>query len=109
MSSTSISLAHDKKGDEKGVASFYHDKFHGRTTACGQRFSQHKMTAAHPRLPCGSQVKVTRRDTGRSVVVTINDRGPFAKNRVIDLSKAAAQHLSMIKRGLAPVIVSVLK
>ncbi len=94
---------------ELGVASYYHDKFHGRTTACGQRFDQGRLTAAHKQLPCGTQVRVTRRDTGRSVVVTVNDRGPFIKGRVIDLSKEAARQLRMVQNGLAPVQVTVLE
>lgn len=89
---------------EEGRASFYHDKFQGRLTACGQKFSQKKLTAAHKKLPCGTKVQVTHRDTGESVVVTINDRGPFVKGRVIDLSKAAAQQLGFgQKKGIVPV------
>ena len=94
---------------EKGKASFYHDKFHGRTTACGQTFSQKKLTAAHKKLPCGTKIKVTRRDTGKSVVVTVNDRGPFVTGRVIDLSKAAARQIGLIRSGLAPVRLTILK
>jgi len=93
---------------ERGYASFYHDKFHGRTTACGQRFDQSRLTAAHRRLPCGTRVRVTRPDTGQSVVVTINDRGPFVRGRVIDLSKSAARQLEMLRRGVVPVQVTVL-
>ncbi len=93
---------------EPGVASYYHDKFHGRTTACGQRFDQSRLTAAHKKLPCGTKVRVTRRDTGRSVVVIVNDRGPFIDGRVIDLSKEAARHLNMVQRGVAPVQLTVL-
>lgn len=94
---------------ELGVASYYHDKFHGRTTACGQRFDQARLTAAHKRLPCGTKVRVTRRDTGRSIVVTVNDRGPFINGRVIDLSKEAARHLNMMQRGVAPVQLTILE
>jgi rare lipoprotein A len=93
---------------ERGYASFYHDKFHGRTTACGQRFDQSRLTAAHRRLPCGTRVRVTRPDTGQSVVVTINDRGPFVRGRVIDLSKSAARQLRMLSMGVVPVQVTVL-
>ena len=94
---------------EKGKASYYHDKFQGRTTACGQKFSQKKLTAAHKELPCGTKIKVTRRDTGKSVVVTVTDRGPFVKDRIIDLSKAAARQIGLIKSGLAPVRLSILQ
>ena len=93
---------------EKGKASFYHDKFQGRSTACGQAFNQKKLTAAHKKLPCGTKVKVTRRDTGKSVIVTVNDRGPFVAGRIIDLSKAAARKLGFVKRGIAPVRLTVL-
>lgn len=94
---------------ENGFASFYHDKFNGRTTACGQRFDQKRLTAAHKRLPCGTKVRVTRRDTGKSVIVTVTDRGPYVKGRVIDLSKAAARQLKLLKAGTAPVQVTVLR
>jgi len=94
---------------EKGRASFYHDKFQGRLTACGQRFNQSKLTAAHRKLPCGTKVKVTRQDTGKSVIVTVNDRGPFVSGRVIDLSKAAARKLGFLRRGLASVRLTVMR
>ncbi|MDX1607174.1 MAG: septal ring lytic transglycosylase RlpA family protein, partial [Candidatus Competibacterales bacterium] len=89
----SLCLAIPGQAHDQGKASFYHDMFHGRTTACGQTFDQDRMTAAHKELPCGTRVKVTRRDTGQSVVVTVNDRGPFVRGRIIDLSKAAARKL----------------
>lgn len=93
---------------ERGIASYYADKFHGRKTACGQRFNQHKLTAAHRYLPCGSKVQVTHLGSGRKVVVSITDRGPFRRGRIIDLSKAAARKLRMLRRGLAKVQVKVL-
>ncbi len=74
-----------------GGASWYGPGFHGKRTANGERFNTHALTAAHKTLPFGSRVRVTNERTGRSVVVRINDRGPFAGGRVIDLSKAAAQ------------------
>jgi rare lipoprotein A len=73
------------------MASWYGPGFHGRRTANGERFNTNALTAAHKTLPFGSQVRVTNERTGRSVVVRINDRGPYAHGRVIDLSKAAAQ------------------
>ena len=79
------------KGGAGGLASWYGPGFHGRRTASGERFNTHALTAAHRSLPFGSRVKVTNTRTGRSVVVRINDRGPYAHSRVIDLSKAAAQ------------------
>lgn len=73
---------------EQGKASFYADKYHGRTTASGERFSQQAASAAHLRLPFGTKVKVTNIANNKSVVVRINDRGPYIRGRIIDLSKA---------------------
>lgn len=73
----------------KGVASYYHNKFNGRKTASGERFSNNKLTAAHRELPFGTKVRVTNLANNKSVVVIINDRGPFTKGREIDLSKKA--------------------
>ena len=95
----------------RGRATFYGDKFHGRKTASGERFSQRKMTAAHRSLPFGTRVRVTNLNNGKSVVVRINDRGPFGRDRrrVIDLSKAAARALDFIQSGWARVKIEVLK
>lgn len=82
-----------------GTASYYGRKFHGRRTANGERFDMGAMTAAHSTLPFGSLVRVTNPRTGDSVVVRINDRGPFARGREIDLSRAAAQEIGLIRRG----------
>jgi rare lipoprotein A len=87
----------------EGMASYYGRGFHGRRTASGQRFDQHAMTAAHRTLDFGTRVLVTDKRTGRSVVVTITDRGPFKRGRVIDLSRGAAQRLGMAAAGVAPV------
>src|SRR5688500_11069556 len=76
-----------------GVASWYGPGFHGKRTASGERFDQNDLTAAHRKLPLGSEVKVTNLENGRSIIVAINDRGPYIKGRVIDLSKAAARRL----------------
>ena len=81
----------EAKSIQSGGASWYGPGFHGKKTASGERFNTHALTAAHRSLPFGSRVRVTNARTGRSVVVRINDRGPFAGGRVIDLSKAAAQ------------------
>ena len=78
-------------GGSRGMASWYGPGFHGKRTASGERFHANALTAANKTLPFGSQVRVTNERTGRSVVVRINDRGPYAHGRVIDLSKAAAQ------------------
>lgn len=88
---------------ESGVASYYAHKYHGRTTASGEKFDMNDMTAAHKTLPFGTRVRVTNVSNGRTVTVRINDRGPFVKGRVIDLSLAAAKKLDMVHAGLADV------
>jgi rare lipoprotein A len=92
----------------KGMASWYGPGFHGRRSASGERYNQNAMTAAHRSLPFGTRVVVTNLNNGRSVVVRINDRGPFVRGRVIDLSAAAARVLGMMQNGVAPVQVQVL-
>ena len=84
-------------------ASYYHDKFNGRKTASGEIFSNSKLTAAHRTLPFGTEVKVTNLRTGKSVVVEINDRGPFHSSRALDLSKAAFNSIGNHKNGTMPV------
>ncbi|MBF2029331.1 MAG: septal ring lytic transglycosylase RlpA family protein [Oscillatoriales cyanobacterium C42_A2020_001] len=91
-----------------GFASWYGPGFHGNQSASGERFNQHAMTAAHRTLPFGTRVLVTNLDNGQSVVVRINDRGPFHGNRVIDLSTAAARVLGLIQSGVAPVRLDVI-
>ena len=91
-----------------GEASYYASGFEGRPTASGEPYRGKALTAAHRTLPFGTQVKVTNLANGRSVVVRINDRGPFHRRRVIDLSRAAAERLGMVRRGRAPVEVQVL-
>lgn len=88
---------------QRGDASWYGDAFQGRRTATGERFEMHDMSAAHPTLPLPSYVKVTNLKNGASVVVRVNDRGPFVDDRVIDVSYAAARHLGMLQRGTAAV------
>jgi rare lipoprotein A len=88
---------------ERGIASWYGSKFHGRRTACGERYDMHELTAAHPSLPFGTRVNVRNTRTGREVAVRINDRGPFSKNRIIDLSYAAAQEVGLVGPGTASV------
>ena len=82
-----------------GVASYYGARFNGRRTASGERFDMTAMTAAHKTLPFGTRVRVTNPRTGKSVVVRINDRGPYAHGREIDVSRAAATQLGLIQRG----------
>ena len=89
---------------QRGKASFYGRKFHGRKTANGERYNQNKLTAAHRTLPFGTIVRVTNFTNGKSVVVRINDRGPWSgKNRVIDLSRAAAEAIDMVSQGIVSV------
>lgn len=92
----------------RGIASWYGPGFHGNRSASGERFDQHALTAAHRTLPFGTQVRVTNLNNGLSVVVRINDRGPFSRGRVIDLSAAAARAIGMMGSGVAPVNVEVL-
>ena len=91
---------------QKGVASWYGPGFHGKKTANGERFNTNDLTAAHKTLPFGTKVQVTNERTGKSVVVRINDRGPYAHGRVIDLSKAAAEAVGI--SGVGQVILAAL-
>ena len=98
------------QGDvERGVAAWYGRKFAGRKTASGKRFDPDAMTAAHPSLPFGTRVRVTNVDNKRSVVLTINDRGPSTPGRIIDVSLAAAKKLDFVRAGLADVAIEVLE
>ena len=93
----------------EGLASWYGGKFQGRLTANGERFDTNELTAAHRTLPFDSEVLVTNTRTGRSVVVRINDRGPFVDGRVIDLSRAAASRIGIVSSGVGPVQLEVLQ
>ena len=88
---------------ERGVASWYGPTFHGGRTASGETYDMNAMTGAHPTLPLPTWVRVTNLQNGRSVVIRLNDRGPFSSNRIIDLSRAAAEQLEMIRAGTAMV------
>ena len=90
---------------QTGRASWYGGKFHGRKTASGERFNMHSMTAAHRSLPFNTYLKVTNKNNGQSVVVKVNDRGPFHGNRVLDLSYGAAKKIGLVKRGIANVAI----
>ena len=94
---------------QHGKASYYANRFHGRKTASGERYNMNAMTCAHRTLPFGTRLKVTNKSNGRSVVLKVNDRGPYSKGRIIDVSLAAAKKLRMIKRGTASVKIEVLK
>jgi rare lipoprotein A len=91
-----------------GIASYYAHEFDGRQTASGEVYDMHQLTAAHRTLPFNSLVRVTNRQTGVTVVVRINDRGPFKNDRVIDLSLAAAERIGIIAQGTGPVKLEVL-
>jgi rare lipoprotein A len=95
------------RASQTGIASWYGPGFHGKTTASGAIYDQNDLTAAHQTLPLGTRVMVTNLETGRSTEVMINDRGPFAKGRIIDLSFAAGTALGMIGPGTIPVRVEV--
>jgi len=91
-----------------GAASFYGNELAGNPTASGERFDPNKLTAAHRTLPLGSRVRVTNPNNGESVVVRINDRGPFHGNRVIDLSLAAAREIGLLRSGVGQVRMALL-
>ena len=91
-----------------GLASWYGPGFHGRRTASGKRFDMAALTAAHRSLPFGSRVRVTNLTNGRSVIVRINDRGPYVKPRIIDLSRAAARELDFLEDGITRVRIDLL-
>ena len=98
-----------ERPDQVGIASYYASKHHGRRTASGERFDMQELTAAHRTLPFGTRVRVTNLANGRRTVVRINDRGPFRKGRIIDVSYAAARELQMRARGTTRVRLQVLE
>lgn len=89
--------------EEFGLASFYSDDFHGRKTAYGDYYDKDKLTAAHKKYPYGTKIKVTRLDNNKSVVVTVTDKGPYIKGRVVDLSRRAAESIGLVADGVAQV------
>ncbi len=93
---------------EKGQASYYADKFHGKATASGEKYDKTKLTGAHRTLAFGTVVRVTNTANGKSVDVRINDRGPFKAGRVVDVSRAAAEKLGMIQAGVINCTVEVI-
>jgi len=100
---TPVSSGHS----ESGMASYYGNEFHGRKTANGERFDQGKLTAAHRTMPFGTRVRVTNTQNGKSVVVRVNDRGPFVKGRIIDLSSSAFKSVASVNAGVIPVRIQV--
>jgi rare lipoprotein A len=101
-------VAPDAAPGNVGIASYYAHAFHGRRTASGEIFDMGAMTAAHRTLPFGTRVRVTSLESGRSVEVRINDRGPFRPERIVDLSYAAAGELGLIRSGLDRVRLEIL-
>jgi rare lipoprotein A len=102
-------FTHTVFAKEEGKASYYADKFEGRKTASGEIYSHELKTAAHRSLPFGTLVKVTNLNNNKSVIVKINDRGPFIKNRVIDLSKSAAEDIDGVGDGIIDVLVEIIE
>lgn len=94
---------------QTGIASYYADEYHGRKTSSGEIYDMYKLTAAHPVLPFNTRVKVTSTKNGKSVIVRINDRMPDFKNRIIDLSYAAAKQIDMIADGIVEVKVEIIE
>lgn len=101
-----IKLGKPVAWQESGQASWYGEWHNGRRTASGEVFNQDALTAAHPSLPLGSRVRVTMADTGRSVVVTVTDRGPHHGHRIVDLSRGAAARVGLLDRGTGIVTLS---
>ena len=104
-----IACGGNVKETQSGFASYYHDLLHNQMTASGEMYDTSLFTAAHRDLPLGQHVRVIRIDNGKAVEVRINDRGPFNKNRLIDLSKAAAKDLAMLKEGVVEVKIEILE
>ncbi|MGH9359657.1 MAG: septal ring lytic transglycosylase RlpA family protein [Terriglobia bacterium] len=94
---------------KKGVASWYGEEFQGDPTASGEAFNMNALTAAHRNLPLGTEIKVTNLRNHRSLVLRVNDRGPFIPGRMLDVSRAAARRLGFAGRGLAPIRIDVVK
>lgn len=106
--SSTIESTKGTKSIIRGYASYYADKFHGKATASGDIYNMNELTAAHKELPFSTRVRVKNLKNGLSVIVRINDRGPFVDGRIIDLSKAAAQAINMIKDGVVEVEITIL-
>jgi rare lipoprotein A len=106
--STGDGSGHAVLASDEGKASYYHDRFHGRKTASGEVYDKDDHTGAHRSYPFGSVVRVTSLKNGKSVIVRINDRGPHVDARVIDLSRAAAEEIDMIRDGVVNVRLDVL-
>lgn len=105
-----LSSAAPRKGrSQVGMASWYGKKFHGRPTSSGEIFDMYKLTAAHKELPLGTRVRVTNLKNRKSVILKVNDRGPFIKGRIIDLSYGAAKIIEMVEDGVARVRIEIVR
>ena len=102
-------LADDYEFLSEGEASYYGSELAGNRTASGERFNPRELTAAHRTLPLGSKIRVTNKANGKSVVVRVNDRGPFVKRRIVDVSRAAAEEIAMVRSGKANVTLEILR
>ena len=103
-----VVLKNTKNFTQTGIASYYGNKFHGHLTSNGEIYNMYSMSAAHKSLPLPSYVKVTNKKNNKSVIVRVNDRGPFHQHRIIDLSYSAAYKLDMLKTGTAPVTIRII-
>ena len=103
-----LECAEVSRYSEEGTASWYGDSHHGKTTANGERFDMHAMTAAHRRLPMGTEVKVTNLRNSREATLRINDRGPYARGRILDVSRKGAEQLGFTDAGIARVRIETL-
>ena len=104
-----VTVAQDNTQTQTGAASWYGSKYHGRKTSSGERYNKNDMTAAHKTLPFGTKVRVTNLANNESVILRINDRGPFVGKRIIDVSEVAARKLDMHRKGVANVKVEVIE
>jgi rare lipoprotein A len=105
-----VGVSQPRSGNvQRGKASWYGGKFHNGPTASGERYNKRSMTAAHRKLPFGTRVRVTNLKNGKSVILRINNRGPYSKGRIIDVSEAAAEKLDMIDAGVVPCTVERLR
>ncbi|HMB68812.1 MAG TPA: septal ring lytic transglycosylase RlpA family protein [bacterium] len=94
---------------QKGQASFYHDNLHGHLTASGEPYDRDELTAAHRSLPFGTRIRVTNVQNGKWVLLTVNDRGPFVKGRVVDVSRRAAHELGFVRNGVVDVTIAIVE
>lgn len=102
-----LSASSQQSAEEIGIATYYGDKLHGRKTASGELYDKNQLTCAHRTLKFGTKVRVTRMDNGKSIIVRVNDRGPFVKGYIVDLSRKAATEIDMIKEGIVKVKIEV--